>query len=92
MSVLSNLTAADIAIATFIIGLIAIMHKQAMSKFDKLIETVGVMSQTMAVHDEKLSSGNAEFSKIESHQKDQDLLIADLILRVSKLEIVNDSK
>ena len=63
------------------------LHNQTMHKLDRLIDTVQGVTTQMAVHDEKLISGNVEFKKIELHQKEQDRAILKLDKRLTALEI-----
>lgn len=65
------------------------LHSQAMSKLDQLIDKVGSMASTMAVHDEKLISGNDKFIEISDHQKQQDVMLSDLDKRLALLEYEN---
>ena len=58
--------------------LLKYFHNQVILKFDQLIDSVSRMNIRLEVHNEKLESGQKQFSKIEDHQKSQDLKIQQL--------------
>ena len=76
-----------LSLALAVIGyLVSIMHRQAMVKFDALIEKVGNLSTQMAVHDEKLDRTNNKFVELDTHNKVQDVEISELRSKVTLIE------
>lgn len=62
------------------------MHKQAMKKFDLLIEAEKETGKQIVAHSEKLIAGEKEFARIEGHQKEQDSKIEDIGKKVVELQ------
>lgn len=73
-------------LASIIILMIGVMHKQAMGKIDKLIDSVTGLTNQISKHEIKLDTGDSEFNKIEAHQKEQDAKIQKLDTRVTVIE------
>lgn len=83
VTIISTVFSLLIAIISY---LAVTMHKQAMLKFDQLINTVGEIGKDLVSHDEQLKAGNKEFQKIEDHQRVQDGILKDHNERIIRLE------
>jgi hypothetical protein len=88
ISIIGILFSAISLMSAIIIYLVKSLHKQAMDKLDKVIDSNSELGRKVFAHTEKLEAGSKEFYRIEEHQKFQD----ELIYAIDRRTAVNETK